>query len=107
MDKMVEKSNTNSKLSLNNSDYINVIEESLVSKKYPAGLATMCFNILRDDLKKLEEYESEKQILQSCGQLLRKKNCYQFDLLWQQGLSIINDSVILERKIIQITNYLC
>ena len=73
MDKMVEKSNTNSKLSLNYSDYINVIEKLLVTKKYPAGLATMCFNILRDDFKKLEECESKKQILQLCGQLLRKK----------------------------------
>ena len=33
MDKIVEKLNTNSKLSLSNSNYINVIEESLVSKK--------------------------------------------------------------------------
>ena len=73
MDKMVEKSNINSKLSLSNSDYINATEESLVSKKYPAALATMCFNILRDDLKKLEDCESEKQSLQLCGQLLRKK----------------------------------
>ena len=33
MDKMVEKLNTDSKLSLSNSNYINVIKEFLVSKK--------------------------------------------------------------------------
>ena len=41
-------------------------------KKFPATLATMSFNILLGDFKKLEESESEKPSLQLCRQLLRK-----------------------------------
>ena len=57
--------------------------------------------------KKLEDCENEKQILQLYGQLLRKKFVINLTYYGSKVCQSLNDLVILKRKIIGTTYYLC